>query len=134
MTTKAVMDQYTQERSLIAVTTPLGKDVLLLVSFQGEEALSRPFAYRLEMLSGNSTIAAKDIVGKNVTWLVRRTGESPRYFNGIVNCFAAGGTQIRGLRSYRAEVVPWLWFLSRTADCRIFQNKSTPEIVEQIFK
>jgi len=128
------MDQYTQERSLIAVTTPLGKDVLLLVSFQGEEALSRPFAYRLEMLSGNSTIAAKDIVGKNVTWLVRRTGESPRYFNGIVNCFAAGGTQIRGLRSYRAEVVPWLWFLSRTADCRIFQNKSTPEIVEQIFK
>jgi type VI secretion system secreted protein VgrG len=128
------MDQYTQDRSLIAVTTSLGKDVLLLASFEGEEALSRPFTYRLEMLSSNGAIAAKDIVGKSVTWLVRRTGQSSRYFNGLVNCFTAGGAQFRGLRSYRAEVVPWLWFLSRTADCRIFQNKTAPDVIQQIFK
>ena len=30
--------------------------------------------------------------------------------------------------------MPWLWFLTRTADCRIFQNKSVPDIIEQIFK
>jgi len=30
-------------------------------------------------------------------------------------------------------VVPWLWFLTRTADCRIFQEKSGPEIIKQIF-
>jgi type VI secretion system secreted protein VgrG len=129
-----VMDQYTQDRSLIAVTTPLGKDVLLLTAFEGEEALSRPFSYRLEMLSANPNIAAKDIVGKSVTWMVRRTNREPRYFNGIVCRFAAGGTQIRGLRYYRAEVVPWLWFLGRTADCRIFQEKAAPNIIEQIFK
>ena len=37
-------------------------------------------------------------------------------------------------RNYRAEVVPWLWFLTRTSDCRIFQQKTAPEIIEQIFK
>jgi type VI secretion system secreted protein VgrG len=36
-------------------------------------------------------------------------------------------------RSYIVELVPWLWFLTRTADCRIYQNMSTVEIVEQIF-
>src|SRR5215813_10661553 len=110
------MDQYTQDRSLIAVTTPLGKDVFLLTAFEGEEALSRPFSFALEMLSANASIAAKDIVGKTVTWMVRRADRDPRYFNGFVSRFSAGGTQIRGLRYYRAEVVPWLWFLSRTAD------------------
>jgi type VI secretion system secreted protein VgrG len=128
------MEQYTQDKRLIAVTTPLGKDVLLLTAFSGEEALSRLFTYQLEMLSANDAIAATDLVGKSVTWLVRGSGRPVRYFNGFVSRFAAGATQIRGLRRYRAEVVPWLWFLTRTADCRIFQKKTAPEIVQQIFK
>src|SRR5262249_46533795 len=45
-----------------------------------------------------------------------------------------GGLDVRSLRQYRAEVVPWLWFLPRTADCRIFQHKSAPQIIEQVFK
>ena len=32
------------------------------------------------------------------------------------------------------EVVPWLWFLTRIADCRIFQDKTIPQIVEAVFK
>jgi type VI secretion system secreted protein VgrG len=128
------MDNYTQDRALIAVNTPLGKDVLLLLGFSGREEMSRPFSYTLEMLSPKDALAAKDIVGKSVTWVVRRSGGSPRYFNGVVSCFLAGGHQIRGLRYYRAEVVPALWFLKRTTDCRIFQNKTAPQIIEQIFK
>ena len=31
-------------------------------------------------------------------------------------------------------MVPWLWFLTRTADCRIFQNKKVPDIIQKIFK
>jgi type VI secretion system secreted protein VgrG len=30
-------------------------------------------------------------------------------------------------------MVPWLWFLTRTSDCRIFQNKTVPDIIEKIF-
>src|SRR5262249_23490284 len=28
---------------------------------------------------------------------------------------------------------PWLWFLTRTADCRIFQRQSAPDIIQKIF-
>ena len=34
---------------------------------------------------------------------------------------------------YEAVVRPWLWFLGNTTDCRIFQNMSVVEIVEDIF-
>ena len=30
-------------------------------------------------------------------------------------------------------VRPWLWFLTRTTDCRIFQDKTVPDIVKQVF-
>ena len=30
--------------------------------------------------------------------------------------------------------MPWLWFLTRTADCRIFQSKSVPDIIKGIFR
>src|SRR5262245_20402311 len=125
----------TQDTHRIAVTTPLGKDVLLLTGFKGREELSRPFAFTLRFLSENVGIGAKDIVGKAVTWTVKYTdGSSPRYFNGVVSRFSAGSLGLRSLRDYHAEVVPWLWFLTRTTDCRIFQNKKAPEIIEQIFK
>ena len=31
-------------------------------------------------------------------------------------------------------MVPWFWFLNLFSDCRIFQNKSVPDIVEQVFQ
>ncbi|HEV2319247.1 MAG TPA: type VI secretion system tip protein TssI/VgrG, partial [Verrucomicrobiae bacterium] len=35
---------------------------------------------------------------------------------------------------YRATLSPWLWLLTRTSDCRIFQNQKVPDIIESIFK
>ena len=34
---------------------------------------------------------------------------------------------------YSAVVRPWLWFLTRTADCRIFQDMTVPDIVKTVF-
>jgi type VI secretion system secreted protein VgrG len=55
-----------------------------------------------------------------------------RHFNGYVTRFAQAGMHGR-YHAYRATLRPWLWFLTRTADCRIFQEKTVPEIVEEIF-
>jgi type VI secretion system secreted protein VgrG len=33
-----------------------------------------------------------------------------------------------------ATVRPWLWFLTRRADCRIFQDLTVPEILTQVFE
>ena len=121
------------EKRMLAISTPLGEDVLLLTGFTGREEMSRLFTYDLEMIS-ETDIVAKDIVGKPVGWTVSHMHTEPRPYHGLVKRFVAGPRAFRQYRSFRAEVVPWLWFLTRTTDCRIFQNKTAPEIIEQVFK
>lgn len=123
----------TQTAREIGIETPLGEDVLLLRAFQGDEAISRLFTLDLELLSENPSIAYDDIVGKNVTVRMTLTDGSPRFWNGYVSRFVQAEQDSKA-SVYRARVVPWLWFLDQTADCRIFQNKAVPDIVKQIFK
>ena len=40
------MATFTQEKRLLAVSTPLGKDVFLLTGFSGREEISRLFNWR----------------------------------------------------------------------------------------
>ncbi len=121
-----------QETREIAVTTPLGPDVLLLRSMSGNEEVGRLFSYDLELLSEDAEINFADILGQNITVRVETVGGDTRYFNGVVSRFVQSGTLGR-LVKYRATMVPWLWFLTRTSDCRIFQNMTVPDIIEQVF-
>jgi len=123
---------YTQDQRRIGIETPLGPDALLLVGFNGREELSRLFAYELDLRSENAAIDPKEIVGKAVSFFTLMPDETPRHFHGFVRKFAYLGTGDR-LSIYRAEVVPWLWFLTRTTDCRVYQNKSVPDIVKAVF-
>jgi type VI secretion system secreted protein VgrG len=122
---------FTQTDRALKIDTPLGPDVLLLRSISGQEAVSQLFRFQLELLSERDDVSFDDIVGKNVTIHVE-TLDSHRIFNGFINRFSQGSRDER-FTYYRAEMVPWLWFLTRTADCRIFQHLSTPEIVRKIF-
>lgn len=126
------MGKYEQKGHRISIHTTLGKDVLYLLAFEGEDEYSRLFSYQLEMFSDEPDIKAKDIVGKNVTVQVDFPDEKPRYFNGFISSWTNLGTGPRGTK-YSAEMVPWLWFLTKTTDCRIFQEKNVKQIVEQIF-
>ena len=123
----------TQTGRLITVTTPLGADAFAATLFTGREQLSRPFAYSLDLVSENASVKPADLVGKPIAWTINRPDDSPRQFHGLVRRLAAGPTIGRGLRSYRAEVVPWLWFMTLTSDCKIFQKKTAPDIVKLVF-
>jgi type VI secretion system secreted protein VgrG len=123
---------FTQENRLIAINTALGQNALLLQSFTGHEGISQLFRFDLELLSENDLISFHDIVGTNATVTVKTAGD-PRYFNGYISRFALTGRE-GGLTRYQAEMVPWLWFLTRIADCRIFQNLPVPGIIENVFK
>ncbi|MFO0698085.1 MAG: type VI secretion system tip protein TssI/VgrG [Nitrospira sp.] len=127
------MPAYTQDTRLIGITTPLGKDVLLLRGFSGRESLSQLSAFDLDLLSKDPEIKFEDIIGKRVTLRVTLSQDKERYFNGFISRFVQTGAQT-GMANYRATMVPWLWFLTKTTDCRIFQNKTIPDIVQQIFK
>src|ERR671930_1850005 len=112
---------YTQTNRRIAISTPLGKDVLLLRGFNGTEAISQLFRFDLQLVSENGSIKFQDIVGKSVTIRILDAKGEERHWNGFISRFSQGA-QDRRLTAYRAQMVPWLWFLTRTADCRIFQN------------
>ena len=124
---------HTQENRLIGLETPLGKDILLLRGFSGQEGISRLSNFDLDLLSHDPDIKFEDIIGKRVTLRVTLGSEKKRYFNGFISRFMQTGSD-RGLANYRATMVPWTWFLTRTSDCRIFQKKTIPDIIRQIFK
>ncbi len=123
---------YTQADRLIAIHTPLGEDALLLQGFTGHEGMSRLFSFQLELLSEDSGIAFERIVGQRASIRVLRADGEKRYINGFISRFAQRATDAR-FTHYQAELVPWLWFLTRTADCRIFQNMTVPDIIKKIF-
>ncbi len=124
---------FSTEGRFFALDTPLGPDKLLVTSFTGEEGISRMFEFHLELVSTDFAIDFDRIVGANVTLRIRLEDDSERYINGYIRRFAQ--LPVEGhLARYEAEMVPWLWFLTRTADCRIFQDQSVPEIIEEVFQ
>src|ERR1041385_7496651 len=123
---------YTQTDRRIAIATPLGQDVLLLRGFTGLEKISQLFEFDLDLLSENDSVKFQDLVGKNVTLRLFDASGGDRCWNGIISRLSQGSRD-RRLTAYRAQMVPWLWFLTRTADCRIFQNQTVPDIIKKIF-
>lgn len=124
---------YTQENRLMTIETPLGENVLLLQGFSGREGISRLFSFQVNLLSEDHAVAFESLVGQPVTISLGLAEGSKRPINGIVSRFARSGSDER-FAYYRAEVVPWLWFLTRTTDCRIFQNMTIPDIITTIFR
>lgn len=127
------MADYTQENRRIAINTPLGMDVLLLNNFEAEEELSRLFHFRATMMSEEGSIKPADLIGQNVTVSCLDSDDEPRYFNGYIRSFSNQGTGDRGTM-YTAEIIPALWFLTRRRNCRIFQEMSVTDILEQVFQ
>jgi type VI secretion system secreted protein VgrG len=127
------MPEYTQDNRPMRVSSPLGKDVLLLEGLDGRESVSSPFLFRLRLLSEKPDIDPKSLLRQNMVVTMTLDDGSERYINGVVRRFTQHGMK-EGLATYEAEIVPWLWFLALTQDCKIYQNLSVPDIVEKVFK
>lgn len=125
---------FVEKGRLLTLNTPLGDNKLLLESFSGTEAVSELFHFELELYSRDRRIDFSEIMGQGIQFGIQLYEEGKeRVFNGRVARFVQMPS-ISRLARYRAHVVPWLWFLSRTADCRIFQQQTAREIADQIFK
>lgn len=123
-----------QSQRTVSLSTPLGEDVLLLAGMSGKEEIGRIFRYELDLLSEQpDKVKFDDLVGQNVTVSLSLSDDETRYFNGHVCNFEQMAEPGHAAR-YRATVVPWLWFLTRRADCRIFQNMTVPDIIKQVFR
>ena len=116
-----------------SVTSPLGPDALLLKRMTGREELGRSSFFELDLLSLDNAIALPDVLGKPLSVKLEVGEGIYRYFGGLCTRFAHAGSSGRHAL-YRATVRPWLWFLTRTANCRIFQKMTVPDIIKKVFR
>ena len=122
-----------QSERAIEITTPLGDDVLLFHHMTATEALGRLFQFDLDLLSNDPNIDFDKLLGQNVTIRLELPDDQMRYFNGFVSRFSQEGS-VDDFNAYSMTLHPWLWFLTRTADCRIFQEMTVPDIIKQVFR
>lgn len=123
---------FTQENRFLSLTTPLGKDVLLLNSFTVSERLSAPYRIELDCLH-KGTLDVKRLLGQSVSFSVRYDPVKPehRTFHGIVSEMAMGGETER-FRRFRLVLVPRLWITTLSTNFRSFEQLTTPDIVKQV--
>jgi type VI secretion system secreted protein VgrG len=125
---------FTQQNRTLKITTPLGKDVLLLAGLSGQEAISSLFQFHLDLLAeSRRQINFDELLGKKVAIEVTLPDDKTRYFSGYVNSFSQGARDQRFTR-YRAEMVPQFWFLTRNAQSRIFQHVNIPDILKKVLQ
>ena len=121
----------TQTHREAAVKTILGGDVLLFKRMQCSEALGRLSEYRIELASELGDIKIADVLGTGMTVSLDLPQGGKRHFHGIVTRFGYQGWR-DGKPSYLAIVRPALWLLTRSTNCRIFQEKSALDILKAV--
>ncbi|OAJ49365.1 type VI secretion system Vgr family protein [Pseudomonas marginalis] len=124
---------FNQASRLAKITSPLGADVLLLNEMGGGEELGRLFNYELQLTSLDANIDLNQLLGKPMSVGLQLADGGERHFHGIVARCSQNIDQGQ-FASYQVTLRPWLWLLSRTSDCRIFQNLSIPQIIKQVFR
>ncbi len=133
------MSVLSQEERTVAIHTPLGTDVLLVTGFKGAESLSSLFEFRVDLISEKHDIPFEQIIGEKAALSIMLADGAERYIHGLVAEFSQGrgGGDAAGSDAlfsyYHMKMVPWPWLLTHTADSRIFQELTAPDIIEQIF-
>ncbi len=118
---------------VMEITTPLGADVLLFHALHAREELSRV---------GGVPSRAVEPEGRHQP---RRHSRQERHREGgaawttaallqrLRDAVLAGRHARHATGATTRRCIPWIWFMTRTADCRIFQEMTVPEIVKQVF-
>jgi type VI secretion system secreted protein VgrG len=123
-----------QSDRLMQFSSPLGKDVLLIESLDGAEGISRLFEFHVELLATVETkIDPKSIIGAKVAVAIALNDtKGSRWINGIVASFeqCAGDEEFN---IYHARIVPSMWQLTLSNNCRVFQDKSVLDIAKAVF-
>jgi len=134
------MGQYTQENRLLKIKTPFADDYRLLNTRKGAEALSELFKFEAELLHEEKAgwtvpevVDQRKILGQGVSILIDQKDGRGRLLNGIVSEFSQGSRGI-DFSHYWITIVPTVWILTQVFQSRIFQQKTVPSILKDVFK
>ncbi|EUM13594.1 hypothetical protein L465_00993 [Enterobacter sp. BIDMC 29] len=118
------------------------ESALDVLAFEGDEALSTPFRYRIEFTSGNHAISKEMMLMKGASLTLQapvdqgygiRVQQAVRTLQGVVTGFERLGTSKDETR-YALTLRPRLALLDRSHQNAIYQDMSVPQIVEKILR
>jgi len=123
------------QNRIVSVSSPLPKDKLVFHRLVGTEELGRLFEYEVELYRPyeDGPVDSSELLGKGMTVELETESGGTRYFNGIVAQFKHTGGVINRFISYRVVLRPWVWLLTLSSDCRIFQDQSVVDIIRTVF-
>jgi type VI secretion system secreted protein VgrG len=116
-----------------------GLDVL---AFEGQEALSQPFSYRVEFTSSDHAISREMMLMKPASLTLQapvvqawglKVQQPVRVMQGVVSGFERLGTS-KDETHYALTLQPRLALLDRSHQNAIYQDMSVPQIVEKILR
>ncbi|WP_206169589.1 type VI secretion system Vgr family protein [Variovorax guangxiensis] len=113
------------------------KDDLMFWRIVGHEALARPSAYELTVISTNKAIDAKDILGHAFDVVIgfkdADGATHERHCQGHAVRFVRAGHMGRHYE-YRITLRSWFWLLTKRANSRILQEKKVLEVLDAVFE
>ncbi|BDG74216.1 type VI secretion system Vgr family protein [Roseomonas fluvialis] len=124
---------YVQSNRLLKITTDLGVDMVMLTELDGVDELSRPFLFKIRMVTDRPMEDVKALLSTAVTLEFGAAGteDGRRPFRGylrrLVRTELTNAT--RDEWQWEAEVVPRLWFLSLRTNMRIHKDITFQQIV-----
>ena len=127
---------------LLEFKMPDGAGKAVLARLSTRETLGAMPEYQLIVVSDTARLGPQDLLGKNITaGLEMLGGRELRYFNGYITQFSDAGSSSSSwfgeeangrAYQYRLTVHPWLWFLTRSSNFRIFQSMTVPDVVQNV--
>lgn len=127
--------QVILENRKLRMQGPLGPRKMFIKAARVVEGLSQISEVQVDFMSPDRKIDLGQVVGKKITIQMQKGeegGDQWRKFTGT--CVAAQYVGLHeGFGLYNLEVRPWVWFLTRTANNRIFQKLDAVEIIRKIF-
>ncbi|MFC4729753.1 type VI secretion system Vgr family protein [Coralloluteibacterium thermophilus] len=110
-------------------------DALLFGSMHASERLGSLFSYRITAYSQDARLDLAGLLGRPMAVHMRMPDGYQRWFHGMVAEIGQDGfvTHDRlSLAVYAIRLVPRPWLLTQRRECRIFSDKSVPQIVRQV--
>ncbi|CAG19096.1 type VI secretion system tip protein VgrG [Photobacterium profundum] len=135
------MKDATQDNNCIILSTPLGKDALILTGFDYHEEISGLFSLKAQAFANGVFINREGLIGSNVSVALKyNIGKQllTRYFNGIVVQIDCVGSRMPDkaeselYQDYILTIRPDFYLASFKCHYKIYQDKNVEEILGDV--
>ena len=121
---------FTEQRLLQARSIVLGDGSFVPTEISGVSGISIPYEIKVfGVVKNNVDNDPQTLLGSTLSCTINYQNSAPQYLHGLVTSIQ----KLKQANSLILTISPWLSLLKHSQDCRIFQNKSIPEIVQEIF-